>query len=149
MEHCYIVCDSDKCTGCRICEFACSGAREGVFDLEMSRIRVVFSSPAVVTAVACRFCGNAPCITACPREALSMDDETSTIKLDRARCAGCGWCIEACPFGAIVLDGSIKSVAVCDLCPDLPQPRCIELCPKGALSLHTTKRGQPSGLTSS
>jgi carbon-monoxide dehydrogenase iron sulfur subunit len=142
MERCYVLCDTDKCTGCRMCEFACSSARDGTFALELSMIRVMQPSPANVAAVACRFCKNAPCVAACPRGALTTDSDSSTIKLDKARCAGCGWCVESCPFGAIVLDWSTKTVAMCDLCLGLPQPKCIEFCPKGALRLYTFKRGE-------
>lgn len=139
MERQYICCDPDKCTGCRICEFVCSVAKEGKFHQELSRIRVVQPTPTLVMSIACRFCENAPCITACPREALSMDEEAHIIKLDRARCAGCGWCIEACDFGAIGLDQTTKSVVMCDLCHGLPRPRCVEMCPKEALSLSTSE----------
>ena len=136
MERRYILCDAEKCTGCRICEFACSSGREGSFALELSRIRVVQSSPADTRSMACRFCRNAPCVSVCPRGALSMDEENSIIKLDKGRCAGCGWCIESCPFGAIVLDWGTKTVVMCDLCLGLSQPRCIQFCPKNALSIH-------------
>lgn len=139
MEHRYICCDADKCTGCRICELVCSAAKEGKFHQELSRIRVAQPTPAIVTSIACRFCENAPCIDACPKDALSMDQETNTLKLDKARCIGCGWCIEACDFGAIALNRSTKSVVMCDLCFGLSQPRCVEICPKKALSLSTSE----------
>lgn len=139
MKRQYILCDPDKCTGCRICEFVCSAAKEGRFHVELSRIRVAQPTPALVMSIACRFCENAPCIAACPRDALSMNEETHVLSIDKARCAGCGWCIEACDFGAIVLDGSTKSVVICDLCLGLPEPRCVEMCPKDALSLSTSE----------
>ena len=137
MDRQYIRCDPDKCTGCRICEFVCSAVKEGRFHQELSRIRVAHPTPTVAVSIACRLCENAPCIAACPRDALSADEETHVIKLDKARCTGCGWCIEACDFGAIVLDGRTKSVVMCDLCLDLRKPRCVEMCPKEALSLST------------
>jgi len=139
MERYYIVCNPEKCTGCRICEFACSAAKTGKFQQELSRIRVAQPAPATVLSIACRFCENAPCISACPRDALSMSEDTSTLKLDKARCTGCGWCIEACDFGAIMIDRNTKSVIVCDLCPDSPEPCCVAMCPKDALSLSTTE----------
>lgn len=140
MKHRYIQCDRDKCTGCMICEFICSATKEGRFSLEDSRIHVIQSTPSSPIAAACQFCRNNPCVKACPREALGMEESTHTLKLDKARCAGCGWCIEACPFGAITLDVSTKSVIMCDLCHDNGQPRCIEVCPQKALSLYISKR---------
>jgi carbon-monoxide dehydrogenase iron sulfur subunit len=90
--------------------------------------------------VACRFCRNTPCIKACPRNALSLDEATETIRLDKVRCTGCGWCLEACPFGAIAFDESTKTVVMCDLCLNRAQPQCIEFCPQKALSLHVSDR---------
>ncbi len=140
MERRYVQCDRDKCTGCMICEFICSATKEGRFSLEESRIHVIQPTPSSAAAAACQFCRNNPCVKACPRDALSMEESTHTLKLDKARCAGCGWCIEACPFGAITLDNSTKSVIMCDLCLNHSQPRCIEVCPQKALSLYVSRR---------
>ena len=138
MQRRYVVCDSKLCTGCRLCEFACAAAKEGTFQLELSRIRVVRPEPAITMSIACRLCQDAPCVAACPRDALSIA-QSGVISVDRTRCTGCGWCIEACDFGAIALDYATKSVVICDLCQDLDAPRCVELCTKGALSLATAE----------
>ena len=136
----YIQCDRDKCTGCLVCQFACSAAKEGCFDLQRSRVRVLRWSASDVVVTACQFCRNTPCVKACPRDALSLDEATHTITLDKIRCAGCGWCIEACPFGVIVLDGSTKTPLICDLCSDRDRPACIESCPQQALGIYTSQR---------
>lgn len=88
-------------------------------------------------SIACRFCEDTPCISACPREALTMDEANGIIRVDKIRCTGCGWCIEACDFGVIVPNRSVKSVVLCDLCEGRSQPKCIELCPKEALKVST------------
>jgi Fe-S-cluster-containing hydrogenase component 2 len=142
MERRYVQCDRDRCTGCMICQFICSASKEGSFNLERSRIRVIQTAPSTVTATACQFCRNYPCVKACPRDALRTDETTHILRLDKARCAGCGWCIEACPFGAITLDDSTKSVIACDLCAGHSQPKCIEVCPQKALSLYVSRRPQ-------
>jgi Fe-S-cluster-containing hydrogenase component 2 len=121
-----------------ICEFACSAAKEGRFDLDLARIRVLRATPTRLDVVACYACASRPCIKECPRGALSVGEDTETITLDKARCAGCGWCLEACPFGAIALDGSTKTVIMCDLCQGQEQPQCIRSCPHQALSLHVS-----------
>lgn len=136
----YIQCDRDKCTGCLVCQFACSALKEGCFDLQKSRIRVLQWSESDILVTACQFCRNTPCVKACPREALSLNKDSHIIHLDKARCAGCGWCIEACPFGAIALDDSTKTVIMCDLCPDHNQPACVEFCPQQALTIYTSQR---------
>lgn len=135
MQRRYIVCDSSACTGCRLCEFACSLEKTGAFDLELSRIRVAMPQPTAVISVSCQLCEAAPCVTACPRKALSVREPDGVIVLEKSLCTGCGWCLEACDFGAISMDPSTRSVVICDLCSGLPEPRCVEGCPKKALSL--------------
>ncbi len=135
MQRRFIVCDPNACTGCRLCEFACALEKTGSFDLELSRIRVASPQPTAAISIACQLCETAPCVPACPRNALSVRPEDGTIVLERALCTGCGWCIEACDFGAIAMDPGTKSVVICDLCRDLPEPSCVEACPKKALSL--------------
>ncbi|HHX64575.1 MAG TPA: 4Fe-4S dicluster domain-containing protein [Chloroflexi bacterium] len=134
----HIICDPDKCVGCRICEYACSATKTGAFDPALSRIRVVRIEPVIMTAVTCRLCADAPCIQACPRDALSRSEENGIILVDEDTCDGCGWCIEACDFGAIVLNPQTKNAEICNLCEDLEDgPRCVAFCPKEALSLAT------------
>ena len=134
----HIICDPDKCMGCRICEYACSAVKTGAFDPNMSRIRAVRIEPVTMTAIACRLCADAPCIIACPQDALSRSERNGIILVDEDKCDGCGWCIEACDFGAIVLNPKSKNAEICDLCEDEEGgPPCIQFCPKEALSLAT------------
>lgn len=137
MERRYIACDPDKCTGCGICEMVCSSEKEGVFSPELSRIHLVSIDEKTPLTISCRFCENTPCISACPREALEMDEANNVIRVNKMRCSGCGWCIEACDFGAISLNYSTKSVVLCDLCEGREQPKCVELCPRQALKVST------------
>lgn len=134
----HIICDPDLCTGCRICEYVCSATKHGVFDPGLSRIRVVRIEPVTMTAISCRMCADAPCVVACPRDALTQDLETGVIHVDETKCDGCGWCVEACDFGAIVLNPAHKMAEICDLCADEEDgPQCVKFCPKEALSLAT------------
>jgi anaerobic carbon-monoxide dehydrogenase iron sulfur subunit len=134
----HVICDPDKCTGCRLCEYVCSMAKTNTFDANLSRIRAVRIEPVTMTAITCRLCADAPCILACPRDALSRSETNGIILVDEKRCDGCGWCVEACDFGAIVLNPKSKTAEICDLCENEPGgPRCIEFCPKEALSLAT------------
>jgi carbon-monoxide dehydrogenase iron sulfur subunit len=137
MERKYIICDPALCTGCGICELACSAEKAEVFQPELSRIRLALIDNTKSMSIACRFCDDTPCISACPRDALSMDEANNVIRLDKLRCIGCGWCIEACDFGAISMDHSVKSVIICDLCEGRSQPKCVEYCPKDALKVTT------------
>ena len=134
----HVICDPDKCIGCRICEYVCAATKWGTFDPSLSRIRVVRIEPVTMTAISCRLCEDAPCIIACPRDALSRSEKNGAILVDEDKCDGCGWCIEACDFGAIVLNPQTKNAEICNLCEDQEEgPRCVQFCPKEALSLAT------------
>jgi carbon-monoxide dehydrogenase iron sulfur subunit len=130
-----IFCDQDKCTACGICELICSATKDKSFNPRGSRIRVIRIEPFIDVALACRFCEDAPCVAACPRDALEQSQGTSVIMVDEDKCNGCGWCIEACQFGAITFHASKKTVIACDLCDG--EALCIEFCPRKALKLST------------
>ena len=135
MEYKRIKCDLELCSGCALCEFACAAAKSGAFDPTAARIHVARPEPTVMGAISCQLCENAPCIPACPKEALTRHPEYGIIVVDKVRCIGCGWCLEACEYGAITIDPRTKMAIVCDLCLGEPEPRCVALCPKGALDL--------------
>jgi len=132
----FVSADMAKCIGCGICELACVIQNEKSLDATKSRIKVIHMTPLACTAVTCRFCEDAPCIRACPRNALTQSEETGVIIVDDERCDLCGWCIEACPYGAIVVDPERNTVLICNLCGE-EEPKCIEFCPTEALSLST------------
>ncbi len=141
-EHKFVSADPELCTGCTVCEYACALEKDGMFNPLRSRIRAVRLYPSGNLAIACRLCENAPCVIACPRDALDQSEENGTIIVDDDKCDGCGWCLEACDFGAITIHPVTKKAIVCDLCDG--EPKCIEICPVEALSLasrdtHATK----------
>ena len=111
--------------------------KEKTFNPTKSRIRAVRLGPLVNLAVTCRLCEDPPCVTACPRDALSQEEKTGIIVVDEEKCNGCGWCIEACDYGAIMLHPETKVVYVCDTCKDLGKPQCVEWCPEEALDFVT------------
>jgi TPP-dependent indolepyruvate ferredoxin oxidoreductase alpha subunit len=129
----HIECDSEKCVGCDICEYACSFEKEKVFNPLKSRIRSVRIGLTFNTAVTCKACKDAPCVTACPEDALIQSLETGAIFVDEEKCKGCDWCIDSCEYGAITLHPKTKKAIVCDTCQG--DPKCIPLCPESALSL--------------
>ena len=129
----HVQCDSEKCVGCNICEYACSFEKEKIFNPLKSRIRSVRINQIFNTAVTCKGCVNALCIAACPEEALTQSKQTGIITLDESKCKGCSWCIEACQYGALTLHPSTHKPLICDTCGG--EPKCIEVCPESALSL--------------
>lgn len=129
----YVACDNDKCVGCDICEYVCSFEKEKVFNPLKSRIRSVRIGVTFNTAVACKACKDAPCVSACPEDALKQSKETGAITVDEDKCKGCDWCLEACEYGAITLHPDKNKAIVCDTCAG--DPKCIPMCPEDALTL--------------
>ena len=128
-----INCDNEKCVGCDICEYACSFEKEKVFNPLKSRIRSVRIGQTFNTAVTCKACSNAPCIRACPEEAITQSKKNGQIVVDEQKCKGCDWCIDSCKYGAITLHPSSHKAMVCDTCDG--DPKCIPACPESALTL--------------
>jgi len=128
-------CDPDKCTGCAVCEYICSLTKEEAFNAHKSRIRTTRLHPLINISITCRLCSPAPCVTACPRDALTQSEETGVIMVDDDKCDGCSWCIEACDYGAITLHPEKKVVRICDLCDG--DPECVKWCPEEALDFVT------------
>lgn len=131
----FISADPAKCTGCSLCEYACALEKEKSFNPLRSRIRVVRLHPLVNVTMVCRFCEDAPCVPACPRDALYQSAESGVILVEEEKCDACGWCIQACPYGAIMLHPEKKVAITCDLCGG--EPECINYCPEEALELIT------------
>jgi len=127
-----VTCEPQKCTGCNICEYVCSMEKEKTFNPVKSRIRAVRLNPLFNVAVACKTCKAAPCVTACPKDALRQSSESGLITVDSEQCDGCGWCIGACEYGAITLHPETRKAILCDTCEG--EPPCIQWCPEGALS---------------
>ncbi|MCW4000776.1 MAG: thiamine pyrophosphate-dependent enzyme [Candidatus Bathyarchaeota archaeon] len=129
----HVECDSVKCVGCDICEYACSFEKEKVFSPLKARIRSLRVKQLQNTAVTCHACLNAPCIAACPEDALSQNRQTGVVTVDEDKCKGCGWCIEACQYGALTFHPTTHKPLICDVCGG--DPKCIPACPESALSL--------------
>ena len=129
-----IVIDPEKCTACGLCEMVCSAVKDGTFNRNLSRIRVVSLEPKIDVALTCRLCDDPACVKACPRKALSKG-EKGKINVDNAKCTGCSWCIEACDFGSISIHPDKHVVMICDLCDG--KPECVKNCPPEALMFIT------------
>ncbi len=127
----FVDCDPDRCIGCNICEYVCSVEKEKTFNPNKSRIRAVRLNPLFNTAVACRTCKDAPCVAACPKDALRQT-EGDIVKVDEEKCDGCGWCIAPCEYGAITLHPESRKAMLCDTCEGAPE--CVQWCPEGALT---------------
>jgi Fe-S-cluster-containing hydrogenase component 2 len=138
----YIGRSPETCTGCKLCEIACSQEKEGVVWPAASRMWVLQYPPCIEFPVACYLCGpDAECIKGCADvEALSWDTENSRIKLDEDKCLrttsdmGCVACLNACPGDAIQFHPQTSAPLFCDLC-DGRMP-CVEACPTRAITVR-------------
>jgi Fe-S-cluster-containing hydrogenase component 2 len=128
----FVSVDPAKCTGCGICEYVCASEKCEHWTPLGSRIRVMRITPMLNAAMTCKFCKDAPCIKACPEDALAQS-ENGVIIVDEKKCSACDWCIQACPYGGIALDPEKRIAIACDLCNG--DPKCIDSCPEEALQL--------------
>ena len=121
----------ENCTGCHLCELACSYTHGGVFNPLLSRITVL-TKPEVQTSVPvyCLQCRDAACERVCPVDAIHLDGKVGAYVIDYSRCIGCRECAYACPFGAISFDFDVSPIK-CDLCGG--EPECAQVCPHDAI----------------
>ena len=137
----FIAAEAAECIGCHACEIACAVAHnQENWPLSHSdfrpRIHVVGKGQAA-NPVACHHCNNAPCVTACPVNALTF--QSDSVQLDEQKCIGCKRCAIACPFGVVEMVDTIAQK--CDLCNQRSSgtQACIEVCPTQALRLMDDK----------
>ena len=131
----YLLIDTKKCSGCMSCMMACTLAHEGRVDLTHARIQIkkhVFGTypDDDIEQYVCKQCADAPCVAACPTEALVVDPETGVRAIDEQKCIGCKLCYSKCPQKCI--DISTKPVVIqqehCLHCGN-----CYEICPARAI----------------
>ena len=118
--------DYDKCTGCGLCEIACSLKHEGSLWPEASRIRVFEFVPGITIPAVCQQCPDYPCVKACPTKALSVDEKTGAVIVNDDKGILCGLCVDACPGKIPRLNRVKATVMICDLCGG--NPECVKIC---------------------
>ena len=129
-----VLIDLDRCVECNSCAAACYASHAAMPIVQSAR-----GGPARLPLI-CRQCKAAPCVDACPAEAMIQDDN-GVVRRCLARCIGCGSCARACPFGVLPVEPTRRQIAKCDLCEDRTAsgggvPRCVAACPAGALQFE-------------
>lgn len=135
----YVGRDFTACTGCKLCQIACSKQKEGKLWPAASRIQLHEFLPGVEFPVLCYQCAEAAkCVEKCPEGALSVDPATNnTIVVDTTKClrtaknGECTICRDECPGQAVTFHPVSKAPLICDLCNG--DPACTKVCPKGSL----------------
>jgi len=144
MAHVLIL--NSHCTGCRMCEFACSAFHEDAYRPSAARIFMeVNPTTADMKGQTCLQMGCAKCQEVCPhdaisaqhitlkpkgrfrgREKLDLANDVSVLMVDEDLCTNCGECYAVCPTGVIRPHPDRGKAVKCDLCGGVPQ--CIAFC---------------------
>ncbi len=151
MKQLGLMIDMERCIGCKTCVVACRNHHKLVDhatclpgDLP-HYIRVESESGGTYPkvwenfwVVPCQHCKNPECLRACEAGAISKDEQTGIVFIDKAKCKGQRKCIEACPWGVIQFDKAGNFAHKCNLCADLVvfggKPVCAEVCMVDAIS---------------
>ncbi|MGE5372101.1 MAG: 4Fe-4S binding protein [Solirubrobacterales bacterium] len=127
--------DMGKCIGCYSCMLACARELQKTFSPQYAALRIHTRGglQSKMTADICRACAEPPCAESCGYKALTPR-KGGGVKLDEARCTGCGDCVPACPIGYIQLNPAIEKIVMCSHCGI-----CAKFCPHGVLELAEVK----------
>jgi Fe-S-cluster-containing hydrogenase component 2 len=115
--------ESDKCTGCRLCEMACSLQHiENTFNPKRSRIRVFTMGDHCYPVIAG------------PYTEAECTAKTDVI-IDGHEYDGCIACRASCPAKTIFKEPDVDIPLKCDFCGEPPDPQCVKICPSSCLTL--------------
>lgn len=138
-----------KCTACQRCEANCTLKNDKRIQPYVARIRVrdnmnygeegpqedhlhgqgIFGNWQF-DAETCRQCKDAPCVHACPVDAIAADENNGARVIDEEICIGCGACVQACPWHIPRINPLTNKSTKCINCG-----ACVDGCPTSALTL--------------
>ena len=133
----------DLCSGCGLCQLACSFQLLGGYNPHRALIQITHKSENLYHfPIVCSQCQNPYCANICPVKAIERNPETGALVIDHKKCIGCGLCTQYCPTGMVTIDPELKKSVKCDLCNG--DPSCVKACPTGALKIAFTNSPKES-----
>ncbi len=121
---------------CFLCQEKCQDKHK---DMGGSGIKAVhLPSVGFHSAITCNQCGEPACEENCPTGAIKKSPDDGIVRINQAKCLGCGLCSLVCPYGGIDYQAHEKRVFKCDLCDGDPQ--CVDACPEGFISLLKSRQ---------
>jgi Fe-S-cluster-containing hydrogenase component 2 len=142
----FIKTNFDLCTGCGICQLACSLRLLGGYNPHRALLKITHCQENLYHhPVVCNQCRNAYCANVCPVKAIQRNPATGALEVDHDTCVGCNLCRRYCPVGVVGVDPELKRSVKCDLCQG--DPSCVVACPTGALELAAIEAAEDEGQT--
>jgi Fe-S-cluster-containing dehydrogenase component len=135
------VLDQTRCIGCHACTTACKSENDVPVGVTRTYVKSVEVGSFPQTRRAfqvtrCNQCEDAPCVTACPTEAMYRRPD-GIVDFDKAVCIGCKACMAACPYDAIFINPEDHSAEKCNFCAHRLEiglePACVTVCPTEAI----------------
>lgn len=134
-----VVIDLRRCVGCHACSVSCKNENDVPLGNFRTRVRYLEQDKAPHISflpMLCMHCQDAPCLTACPTEAITRLNDGRVV-VDQDNCCGNRTCIAACPYGAIYSEPTTGKADKCDMCTHRTslglEPACVASCPTNAL----------------
>ncbi|MFW0796985.1 4Fe-4S dicluster domain-containing protein [Gordonia sp. CPCC 205515] len=135
------VLDQTRCIGCHACSTACKSENEVPLGVNRTYVKSVDvgtfpEARRAFQVTRCNQCTDAPCVTACPTQAMYKRDD-GIVDFDKSICIGCKACMAACPYDAIFINPEDHSAEKCNMCAhrlDVGlEPACVTVCPTEAI----------------
>jgi anaerobic dimethyl sulfoxide reductase subunit B len=145
--------DMGLCVGCGACAVACMDQNDTDLEKGQPAFRRIykieegqFPNAAIrYLSAACMHCEDSPCVIGCPTGAITKDDRTGAVIVNKNLCIGCHSCALACPFGVPRYDHD-ERMQKCNLCAERVEaglePACVRVCPLGALKFESANKIQ-------